>query len=56
MEMPGGCRGQERKCLQGPWQERSVGRATEDETEVVRVGQMEAGVHRPSLEAEDRFF
>lgn len=53
MEMPGGSRGQERKCLQGPWQEGSVGRATENETEVVRIGQMEAGVHRPSLEAAD---
>lgn len=55
MEMPCGCRGQEYKCLQCPWQERTVGMDTEDETEVVRVGQTEAGVHRPSLEAKDFF-
>lgn len=56
MEMPCGCRGQKHKWLQGPWQERSVGTATGDETEVVRVGHTEAGVHRPSLEAGDPSF
>lgn len=51
MEMPCGCTGHQYKCLPGATAGGSVGAATGDETEVVRAGQTEAGLRRPSVEA-----